>query len=603
MAHRGPDDEGTVVLDGHHVVVGLCARRLAIQDTSPAGHQPMRSSSGNVVVFNGEVYNVDELRRELVRRGRVFRGRSDTEVVLYAYDEWGAGCIERLRGMFALAIWDEGEQHLLLARDRMGIKPLYRAQVADRLVFGSELRTLLLAGVFVPELSPAGVLSFLRLGAVQEPHTILHGVSQVPPGHFEVWRDGRLSTHEYWSLEAAFRGQHARLSRAGAVELIRERLEEAIRIHLVSDVPLAVFLSGGIDSTALVGLVTYVTDEPPRTVSVVFPEQDYTEERYITAISRRYGTQHASVHLDAQAVIGYVPQALRAMDQPTIDGVNTFIVSSLARDRGLTVALSGVGGDELFGGYDTFRVVPRLVEIQRRVPSGLRSFAVRMLDLAGRTNDRDEKLKQWLRGNERGLAAAYTLRRELFAPAVAGKLQDGEVDLGGGLLIPGELPDALNSVSYYELAVYMESMLLRDADVMSMASSLEVRVPLLDHKLVELVASLPGEWKVGTSPPKPLLVDALRDLIPAEVYRRKKMGFTLPYEHWLRGPLRSQVEDALLDGSYGGAASALLDGSEVRNIWKRFCAREAYWTRPWALFVLKSWGERHRAWCAAASVS
>jgi asparagine synthase (glutamine-hydrolysing) len=525
--------------------------------------------------------------------------------VLYAYDEWGAGCIERVRGMFALAIWDERERCLLLARDRMGIKPLYRAQDADCLAFGSEVRTLLLGGLVAPELSAAGVQSFLRLGAVQEPHTILHGVSQVPPGHFEVWKDGRVSTHAYWSLESAFRAPEASLSRANAVEMIRDKLEEAIGIHLVSDVPLGVFLSGGIDSSALVGLVTHMTDEPPHTVSVVFPQQDYTEDRYITAITKRYRTQHTSVHLDAQAVVDYVPEALKAMDQPTIDGVNTFIVSSLARHSGLTVALSGVGGDELFGGYDTFRVVPRLVAMQRRAPSGLRSIAARILDLAGRTSDRDEKLKQWLRGNERGLDAAYALRRELFGPAVAAELQAGGMGSSGGLaglLLPSELPDELNTMSYYELAVYMENMLLRDTDVMSMANSLEVRVPLLDHELVELVARMPGKWKVGTAPPKPLLVDALRDLIPAETSQRKKMGFTLPYEHWLRGPLRSQVEDALLDEGYGGAASALLNGDEVRNIWKRFCAGDAYWTRPWALFVLKSWGERHRCLLSPASV-
>lgn len=598
MAHRGPDDEGTVLLDGHHGSVGLCARRLAIQDLSSAGHQPMRSRSGNVIAFNGEVFNVKRLRRELIRLGSVFRGSSDTEVVLQAYNQWGPGCIEHLRGMFALAVWDERERSLLLARDRMGIKPLYRAQVGDGLAFASELRTLVLGGFVAPELSPAGVLSFLRLGAVQEPYTIVDGVSEVPPGHFEIWRDGCLSTHEYWSLEAVFRRPRAGFSRAGAVEVIREKLEDAIETHLVSDVPLGVFLSGGIDSTALVALVTRVAEEPPRTVSVVFPEREYTEDRYIEEISEHYRTQHTSIHLDAQAVIDYVPQALEAMDQPTIDGVNTFIVSSVARSSGLTVALSGVGGDELFGGYDTFRLAPRLVAIQRRVPSTIRLLAARLLDLAGQNGDRHEKLKQWLRGNDLGLQAAYALRRELFGSVVATHLHSGSNDASDslpGICVPGGLPDELNSLSYYELAVYMRNMLLRDTDVMSMASSLEVRVPLLDHELVELVAGMPGEWKGGTSPPKPLLVDALRDLIPAGVYQRKKIGFTLPYEHWLRGPLRGKVEDVLLDDSFGGTASVLLDGVKVRDIWERFCGGKTYWTRPWALFVLKSWGESQRA--------
>lgn len=558
----------------------------------------MRSPSGSVIAFNGEVYNVADLRRELMHLGHAFRGGSDTEVALCAYDEWGTGSFERLRGMFALAVWDERERRLVLARDRMGIKPLYRLQDGDALFFGSELRTLMLCGIRAPELSPAGVLSFLALGAVQEPYSILRDVSQVQPGHFEIWQDHGLHAREYWSLESAFRRPPADLGRARAVEMVRDKLEEAVRIHLVSDVPLGVFLSGGIDSTALVGLVAHVAGEAPRTVSVVFPEQEYSEERYITAVAKRYRTQHSAVHLDAGAVLDYVPRALEAMDQPTIDGVNTYIVSSLAGENGLTVALSGVGGDELFGGYDTFRSVPRLVAIGQHAPAALRSLAARLLDLAGHSSDRDEKVKQWLRGDERGLAAAYALHRELFSPEVSAALQPGGLDSDGelsGMLVPDRVSDELNTVSYYELAVYMENMLLRDTDVMSMANGLEVRVPMLDHELVELVAGMPGRWKRGASPPKPLLIDALGDLIPAEVYGRGKMGFVLPYEHWLRGPLRGRVEDALLDDGYGGATASMLDGGQVRKVWKRFCAGEAYWTRPWALFVLKSWAERHRA--------
>jgi asparagine synthase (glutamine-hydrolysing) len=595
MKHRGPDDEGIWVGSARDATIGLCARRLAVQDPTFAGHQPMSSPlSGCVAVLNGEIYNVAELRQCLERDGYRFKGSSDTEIVVHAYDRWGSHFVDHFRGMFAIALWDPCEHRLLLCRDRLGIKPLYFAEIGTGLIFASEIRTLLASRLISPRLSMSGVGSYLRLGAVQEPFTILEAASPVRAGHVLTWCDGQISTSGYWSLLSHFAGPAFAGTRDAAVAAIRAKLEDAVLLHLVSDVPLGVFLSGGIDSTALVGLVSRVADTPPRTVSVVFPEQAFSEEHFISTVQKRYQTDHTSVHLDGGAASDYIPRALAAMDQPSVDGVNTFVVSAAARESGLTVALSGVGGDELFGGYDkTFRRVPQLVALHR-LPRRSRVLMASLLDAVGRTSDRNEKLKRWLCTDASNLSAAWSLSRELFSSASTTALMLDR-DAAASLSAPALLPDAANSISLAELGVFMQNMLLRDMDFMSMAHSLELRVPLLDHELVELVASLPGAWKGGASPSKPLLVDAVSDLVPREVYARPKMGFVLPYDRWLRSTLQRQVEHALLDREYGGPVAAALSPTAVRDVWQRFRRGESGWTRTWSLFVLKAWAQANLA--------
>jgi asparagine synthase (glutamine-hydrolysing) len=588
MEHRGPDDEGVAIVDDATPrAVGLCARRLAIQDISPLGHQPMRSEgTGNWVALNGEIYNVAELRDRLSGLGHTFRGHSDTEVILRGYDEWGPSVVERLRGMFAFAVWDARRRRLFVARDRLGIKPLYLVERDGGLLFASELRTLLASGLVRRDVSADGVLSFLSLGALQDPHTMLAGVTALPAGHAATWDGGALDVEPYWSLEDAFRAPDTGLSREDTVEQLRETLLEAVRLHLVSDVPLGVFLSGGIDSSALVALASRASGTPPRTVSVVFPQQEYSEERFIRQIAELYGTEHTEVRLDDDGVLAEVPAAVAAMDAPTADGVNTFIVSRAAREAGLTVALSGLGGDELFGGYPSFRQVPMLARLRRLVPGPVgRGTGSALLRLA--RNDREDKLARWLR-NEDGGAHPYTVMRQLFGPDAARRLT-------GGSAARWELPpltgDPVDDVSLLELSVYMRNVLLRDSDVMSMAHSLEIRVPLVDHVLVERAAAADARWKDGSGTPKALLVDALGDDLPSEVVNRPKMGFTLPYEHWLRGPLRERVSEALNDPDHGGQVAAMLDGDEVRAVWRRFEEGRGQWLRPWSLYALKAWGE------------
>jgi asparagine synthase (glutamine-hydrolysing) len=567
MVRRGPDDGGIELLDlPGGGAVGLCARRLAIQDLSPRGHQPLSSAqSGSWVCLNGEIYNADELRPELAGRGQRFRGSSDADVVLAAYEAWGERCFSRLRGMFAVAIWDAPGRRLVLARDRLGIKPLYYHLAAESstFLFGSEIRALMASGLVAPSVSLPGVASYLATGAVEEPGTILTDVLSLPPGHIGIWEGNRLRLTAYWSLAERF-AVTSNLARADAVAAIRGCLEDTFRRHLVSDVPLGVFLSGGVDSSALVGLVAAI-DQPPQTVSVVFPQQQWSKERYIRLIAERFDTRHTQIVLDDSQVLAKVPAALAAMDQPTFDGVNTFIVSGQARAAGLTVALSGVGGDELFAGYDTFRIVPRLEQLRTLVRGPLRPLAAGIALAAARDSDRGRKLARWLVGRNPELSAV-TLRRELFGPDAVAGLLGNAAPLAPPAPLAALPTDVANRISLIELDRYMRNVLLRDSGVLSMAHGLEVRVPFLDHDVVELVAGLPGPLKTAAgSVSKSLLVDAIADLLPPEVVRRPKRGFALPFPVWLRGALRAQVEAALLDPGFGGGIAAELDHSAVAD--------------------------------------
>ncbi len=602
MVHRGPDDGGTELLAVPAGAVGLCARRLAIQDLSPRGHQPMTSpGSGSRLCLNGEIYNVNEIRAELRARGHRFRGRSDTEVVLAAYDEWGTACFNRLRGMFAIAVWDAPGGRLVLARDRLGIKQLYYLERQAELLFASEIRGLLASGLAAPSLAPGGVASYLSLGAVPEPDTIVAGVLALPAGHYGIWGDGKLRLVQYWSLADRFaRSRH--VTGREAAERVRATLEDAVRRHLVSDVPLGVFLSGGIDSSTLVALVA-AAGSPPHTVSVVFPQQRYSEERYIRLVADRFGSEHTQIVLEEAEVLTQVPQALAAMDQPTFDGVNTYIVSGQARAAGLTVALSGMGGDELFAGYDTFRIVPRLERLRRLLPIPARPLASGLALRVLRDTDRARKLARWLAAREPGLSAVG-LRRELFSPGAVARLLGGcrpPAAHQGEPLSPCD--DHTNRVSYLELDRYLRNVLLRDTDVMSMAHGLEVRVPFLDHELVELVAGLPGELKTRGTTPKSLLVEAVADLLPAEIARRPKRGFTLPLAVWLRGVLRGRLEAALLDPGFGGPVADLLDHTAVAEVWDRFLEGRAEWIRPWSIYALKVWAEALTATAAKGPIT
>jgi len=545
--------------------------------------------TGRIIAFNGEVYNVRELRHQLAAESHGFRGTSDTEVVLAAYDQWGERCVEEMVGMFAFAVWDAPRQRLFLARDRLGIKPLYLCRRDSDLAFASELRCLLLGDVSAGQISEPGLASYLTFGAVQEPWSLIDDISVLPPGHRAFVEDGVYREQQYWSLSEAFEGPGLVPERRSAPSMVRALLENAVREHLISDAPIGVFLSGGIDSTSLLALATEVSGEAPRTFSLVFAEQDHSEERYIGTAARRYESEHTEVRLTAQDLLESLPGAVGAMDQPSLDGINTFTISGLARQAGLKAALSGIGGDEIFAGYRTFRTTRRLEVLHSAMPA-LGPSAQGLMGRLAQRSDQASKGVRWMT-RESPWMSACDLQREVLDQESVRRVAPGVHRYLSGLGRPEIANDVVNRVSYQELDRYMRNTLLRDADVMGMARGLEIRVPFLDHRVLELVARMPGSYKRTRQKSKPLLVEAMGALLPTEVVQRPKMGFTLPFDHWLRKELRDDVDATLRDASIGGPLTAILDQAGVNRVWERFLVGHTSWSRPWALYTLKQWGQ------------
>ena len=414
LAHRGPDDRHGIVTQGMVADAGFCATRLAIRDTSLLGRQPMVGPSGAAIAFNGELFNADELRAELTRGGRRFASGSDTEVALAAFEEWDHHALPRFNGMFALAFHDRECGRLVLARDQLGVKPLYYCtDDGDKeLIFASELRALVSARHEDHPISREGLLGFLATGSPREPGSVVDGARMLEPGTSLTFTVGaKPMVRRWWSLEQCF-VESDRTSRADAVEQLRELLRTAVRRQLVSDVPIGLFLSGGIDSSALVGLAADA-GITPHTVSIVFAEKRWSEKRWIDAVVERHSSAHHEVTLSADDFRDALPSALAAMDQPTFDGVNTYVVSRVAREAGLTVALSGLGGDELFAGYPLFRSAPQLDRLRRRLPRLPGALAVVAGKTVGGGGDRGRKLGRWLAGEP---DSAYELQRELLDP-------------------------------------------------------------------------------------------------------------------------------------------------------------------------------------------
>jgi asparagine synthase (glutamine-hydrolysing) len=609
LAHRGPDDHGTVIVREslpEPIELGLGNRRLAILDLSPLGHQPMQdAATGNWLVHNGEIYNFREVRERLEREGVAFTSQSDTEVILKAYSCWGEDCLAQFRGMFAFALWDAQRHRLFVARDPMGIKPLYYYQSDRHFLFASELRTLLQTGLLERKLNQAALLNYLAFGSVYEPDTLIEGVSALAPGHFLTWERGTVTTRQYWDLtvdaNSAAVIENSSADGESQQRHVHQLLDESVRMQLVSDVPVGVFLSGGIDSSSLVAILSR-SGVRPSTFSIVFPEADYSEGEHSRAIATLFKTDHHELTVSQQDAFATIPDALCAMDQPTIDGVNTYFVSQRTRAAGVKVALSGLGGDEVFGGYGSFHAVPRMERFGKlwaNVPRPARRAVSGTFERLAPASDQNRKLATLIRGNGR-VVHPYFLSRMLFAPGKRAELvqsisddalRRADVPLRESLRHTENL-DPINRVSYLESRCYMLNTLLRDSDFMSMAHGLELRVPLIDHQLAQQVMAIPGRLKTGGSSPKHLLVDALEGALPDSLVKRPKRGFTLPFEHWMRGALRSEMESTLkriANAPLGG----LLNPKGAREVWTGFLSGETSWSRPWSLFVLQRWCEQN----------
>jgi len=606
LAHRGPDDSGTILLNAADEQIGFAHTRLSIIDLSPLGHQPMQDPvTGNWIVFNGEIYNFRELRQELEAAGAEFKTHSDTEVILAAYRVWGESCLTRLGGMFAFALWDASRKRLLLARDPMGIKPLYYYQSERTFIFASEVRTLLQTGQVPRKTNPAGVLSYLAFGSVYEPWTIVDGVKAIPPGHVLIVENGSVSSREYWSpLQSSGRAKSEEKSsdesKNGTEAQLPAILRDAVLSHLVSDVPVGVFLSGGIDSSALVAVLSH-NGVRANTFSLVFQEEEFDEGQYSREVARRFGAEHHEIPVSPQDALASLLAALCAMDQPTIDGINTYLVSAKTRAAGVKVALTGLGADEMFAGYSNFRHVPKMEAFSKRfgrLPRLVRRPLSASVEVFAGKGDRSRKLAELATGHE-AIIHPYFLARALFGPAERESLfqspdyQTLQQSLSRMLqesITESQSLDAVNRVSYLESRWYMRNTLLRDSDFMSMAHGLELRVPFLDRALVEACFRIPGNRKLQGDSPKRLLLASLGVDLPPQIVNRPKRGFTLPFERWLRGEMRPVVEDVLLKNNWDRTS---ISARAVQAVWNRFLARETSWSRPWSLFVLQRWCEQN----------
>jgi len=613
MRHRGPDDSG--VFCGPGAVLGMT--RLAIIDLSPAGHQPMSNPERTVwIVYNGEVYNFQSERRQLEAQGESFVSHSDTEVVLKLYERYGDDFLLRLRGMFALAILDlrggPGRERLLLARDQVGIKPLLYTWAGNRLVFASELKVLLASGLVRPEIDFEAVRMLLTYGSVYQPHTLLRGVQALLPAHRLIVERGRTRVERYWRFGLdRLAGMRAR-PYAELVEAVAGALEESVRLQMVSDVPIGAFLSGGIDSSTLVGLMTRIAGHRVKTFSVGFPGEgaalDETDDAERTA--RFFGADHSRIEVSGRDVRDHLDHFVSGLDQPSVDGLNSYFVSLAAR-RSVTVAISGTGGDEVFAGYPWFAQMTRYAQQRQAL---IETGWARLASLPALDPFVFGRWGPWLQqARAEGFVARYAGTYQIFGPLGAARLLHPRWHLAAGagrspsyeLRFNDELPAgaAVERVSALCLRGYTSNQLLRDIDAVSMSHSLEVRVPFLDVPLIDLAFSLPASSKLGPvadgvnpytasyreSGSKRILVDAGRRLkvLPDDIDRQPKRGFSFPVDVWLKHELREVLEEALSPEVV--RARGLLQPAAVARVRRDFLEGLIHWSQPWLLMILERW--------------
>jgi asparagine synthase (glutamine-hydrolysing) len=595
LVHRGPDDEGYFV-DGP---VGLGFRRLSIIDLS-SGHQPLSNEDGSVwIIFNGEVYNYPDLTTELEGKGHVFRTRSDTEAIVHAYEEWGVDCLERLRGMFAFAIWDQRRRQLFLARDRLGKKPLYYATVNGAFIFGSEIKALLAFPGVDRSIDLEALHDYLSLLYIPSPKTIFRQIRKLAAGHYLVAGQGGLRTAQYWDVH--FGGDH--YGEANPAERLAEILRESVTMRLRSDVPLGAFLSGGLDSSAVVGMMARTLRSPVITSSIGFTEDEFNEVQYARQVAMHFRTDHHE-HTVTPHAMEVLQRLVWHYDEPFADSsaVPTFYVSKLAREH-VTVALSGDGGDENFAGYRRYYFDTRENKVRNIVPRGLRQP---VFGLVGSLYPKADFLPRVFRGKAflsnvaRTPWEAYLYSVSAVKEPDISKLLNGDVQtaLAGyrtatlfeDLYHAADGPDSLSKVQYIDFKTYLPDDILAKVDRASMANSLEVRCPILDHHVVEYAAALPSRLKLQGMRTKLIFKEALRGLLPDEIIERKKMGFAVPVGTWLRTELRGLVSDYVLDTH---TRHDFFDHGLIRRWWDehRSGLRDRT-TELWGLLVFNMWYDR-----------
>ncbi|HKV89083.1 MAG TPA: asparagine synthase (glutamine-hydrolyzing) [Candidatus Dormibacteraeota bacterium] len=601
MVHRGPDDEGFVQLDG----VTLAMRRLSIIDLA-GGHQPMHNEDSTVwVVQNGEIYNHLDLRDELIGAGHRFATDADTEVLVHGYEQWGEAMVEKLNGMFAFAIHDRRRQTVLLARDRVGIKPLHYAIEGGRLVFASELKALLRDPALRKGIDPAALDHYLAYEFVPSPHSIVRGIRKLRPGHTLTWSlDARSEeTRQYWSPSLDSEGQSRGLSLDERCEELRAVLRESVRKELISDVPLGVFLSGGIDSSAVTAMMTQLGGEV-KSFSVGFAERSFDESSHARAVARHLGTDHHELTLEPSMLLGLIPRLPVLLDEPLGDAsiIPTYLLSAFTRQH-VKVALGGDGGDELFAGYPTLqahRLAGYYLRAPRAIRRGLVEPVVKRLPVSRDNLSFDFRAKRFVGGAEHSLAERHQRWMGSFAreerTALLSREVAAELSRNGDAVELGAAPsaDPLNQVLLMDMRLYLENDILVKLDRASMMASLEGRVPLLNNDLVAYALRLPLDLKLRGLRSKYLLRRALRGLVPDAILNRPKKGFGIPVAEWFRGPLKEQLLSVLSDERV--RREGFFQPAEVqRLIADHLAGRRDNRKQLWTLFAFQMWHEGYRA--------
>ncbi len=589
MSHRGPDDQGSMVDN----LVALGMRRLSIIDLA-GGHQPMSSNSGKLtIVFNGEIYNYRELRQDLQGTGYQFRTQSDTESILLAYEEYGDACVDRLRGMFAFALWNATDQKLLLARDRVGEKPLYYSVTkSGTFVFGSELKCLLQHPDVSREINPLAVDAYLTFGYIPEPLSIFKEIKKLPPGHRLIVSDGKISCEQYWDFP---HGLTSELSESDYIHELRWRLQEAVRMRLVSDVPLGAFLSGGVDSSTIVALMAREMAEPVKTFSIGFKEDSFDELKYARIVAKRFGTDHHEFIVTPD-VCGIIDKLIGHFDEPFADQsmIPTYYVSKLAREH-VTVVLSGDGGDELFAGYTRYAVDLSRQRFER-LPRFFRNTVMRSLSehMPHGARGRNYLYNVSLDPIERyidNISVFNALNRaSLYSDEFVEELANTQPATAMYRAYAQSVAtgDQIDRLLYLDSKTYLPGDILTKVDRMSMAVSLEARVPLLDHELIEFVGRMPSSLKMKGNQAKYIFKQAIKGIVPDELLNRPKQGFGVPINVWINDQLRGRIHDTLRDSvtrhrGYlrGDYIDVLLDEHER--------GRRDHAPALWTLLILELW--------------
>jgi len=596
ITHRGPDEQGTLVRG--RAALGM--RRLAIIDLK-SGQQPIFDCSGDLaIVFNGEIYNYRELKTELESLGHRFKTNCDTETIVHAYEQFGADCVSRLRGMFAFAIYDFRDDSLFIARDRVGKKPLFYApDAAGDLVFGSELKSLLEHPGVTREIDPAALDAFLTFGYVPEEFCVFKGVRKLPPGHWLRYGGGRIETASYWDFE--YSGGDESRSEAEWIELIREKLREAVRIRLVSEVPLGAFLSGGVDSSSIVGLMSEVSETPVRTFSIGFNEDSFNELKFARIAAKHFGTEHHEFIVTPD-LVDVVDDLVWHFDEPFADSsaLPTFMVSKLAREF-VTVVLSGDGGDELFAGYTRYAIDKRRSGLGK-LPAPIRRGLLRPLSeaLPAAARGRNFIYNASLDAVDRYIdSVSYfgTLKKgELYSDALRRSVavsgaEDAESVFRRIAAVPAS-EDPLDRLLYLDSKTYLPSDILTKVDRMTMAASVEARVPLLDHELIELVERIPSRLKLNGTETKYIFKKAMEGIVPREILYREKQGFGVPINEWINAELKDRIVEDLR--SQKAVGRGYFDPRFVESLLDEHArGRRDHSHAVWILWMLELWHRRY----------